>query len=176
MDCQLLLLWEQWMHLAKISNVPVLFLVLFSFDFSCLCAWLISFCLWWGLWHASVQDTVAAAVASNISFASASFQIHPWQSKWHFPTLSWQMPPLAAYALPQVLKDTFQICCHRTHGSTRHFLPALTDHSGYWWCWSVCWLDWPLVLKSFPPHLGKLLWSCDFQGPSGVFWSRTVIP
>ena len=69
------------MHLAKISNVPVLFLILFSFDFSCLCAWLTSFCLRRGLWHASAHYTVAAAVASNISFASASFQIYTWQSK-----------------------------------------------------------------------------------------------
>lgn len=68
------------MHLAKISNVPVLFLVLFSFDFSCLCAlWLISFCLCEA--SGMLQFSIQWLLLSNISFASASFQIHLGQSK-----------------------------------------------------------------------------------------------
>lgn len=56
--------------IAKMSKVPVLFLVLFSFDVSCLCAWLTSFFCGRAsdMLQFSTQYTVAAA-ASN-EFAS----------------------------------------------------------------------------------------------------------
>lgn len=164
------------MYLAKISKAPVLALVLFSFNLSFLCACPTSFCLWQDSWHASFPFPVAAATAaSNISFTSASFQMHAWQSKWHFSAELSQTSPLATWSWSQwvlaVLSQEKLIYWP--------LLCSCDDHSGYWDVGPVCGSYWPLVLLSFPPHPPKPFWLDGSQVPFDAFcpeqWSLNFL-
>lgn len=158
------------MYLAKISKAPVLALVLFSLDLSFLCAWLPSFCPWQDSWHASFPFPVAAATAaSNISFTSASFQMHAWQIQWHFSAESSQTSSLATWSWSQWVLAVLS----QDKWIYWSLLSSCDDHSGYPGCGS----HWPLFLLSFLPHLCKPFWSDGSQDPFDAFcpeqWSLT---